>query len=617
MIWRWFLKPTLFALLLPALCFSQSQDSLQFRFYHGVDEFSVGSLFFADQKKNAISAQMKGSSSANYRRPMGSQGELKTSGDVDARIGRILRPSLELQGIVSGDFYRLERFDGPTPILYVQESPVQNWNLESITPPPPVPQQLIERGLLGAACTFTPDSLLKLSTELGHQWERRSGFDDRGVSASFSAELSGFEFKGYRNDAGLFLEQEELGARMNRDLRFGYGLDKEFSSNSSDQLEIYYRQKRHDYHIWGGSSIGTRTDTEQKINNRLRYDPYSDFRFYVDTELAGSSHEDRTGSGSILREEVRTANALTLQRIHPRLSGQTSLQFDWGVHEDATGLKRERGTSLEGGISWTPGSGDTLSFQSVVRKRQYDTSDTSNYDDRDRLRYELDLNYSHQFSPYMSASSLAEVTLEHLVYIYAQKSDQNYWNRIFRLRPVVSFKPHQHWRNISHFELVANMTDYDYELNPVFIKSTIYRRYSAGNQLQWFFDRGWIININYALDLEDGGRLVWEEWMQQISEEYRTHTASLILSRETQVGVRYAAGMNLYERKGWEYTSTSGGGTMKLPFLYLSRWGPMLQITYPSSSALKIEANGDLSWVHEWNREDYTLVNLDVRITLK
>jgi hypothetical protein len=251
----------------------------------------------------------------------------------------------------------------------------------------------------------------------------------------------------------------------------------------------------------------------------------------------------------------------------------------------------------------------------AVRKRQYDTSDTANYDDRDRLRYEFDLLYCHQFSPRFRVQSRAQASLEHLVYIFAQKSDQNHWSRVFRLEPEISFEPHPDWHNAASFELVANSTDYDFELDPALIKSTIYRRYTAADSLVWAIERGWLMAIEYALDLEDNGRFVWDDWIQQISEEYRTQRASAIIARQTYTGIRFEAGLSVYERKGWEYSMDPAGQSIKSPFLYISRWGPIVRLTYPSASGINIYADGDLSWVHEWGKEDYAIINLDLRIT--
>jgi hypothetical protein len=205
--------------------------------------------------------------------------------------------------------------------------------------------------------------------------------------------------------------------------------------------------------------------------------------------------------------------------------------------------------------------------------------------------------------------------MEHLVYIFAQKSDQNHWSRIFRLEPEISFEPHSNWHNAAKFELVAISTDYDFELDPALIKSTIYRRYTAADSLVWNMQRGWLLSVKYALDLEDNGRFVWEDWIQQISEEYRTHRASALIIRQTHTGIRFETGVSLYRRKGWDYTLDPLRGSVKSPSLYISRWGPIVRLSYPSRSGINIYANGDLSWVHEWGRDDYAIINLDLRIT--
>ncbi|MBU1881911.1 hypothetical protein KKA08_07725, partial [bacterium] len=399
-----------------------------------------------------------------------------------------------------------------------------------------------------------------------------------------------------------------------RELRFGYGLSKQFNKLSSDHLAIQYRQKRFDYHIWGMPEIGTRLDTDQSLQNQLRYNLSNRIGFILDNELVGSTSEDRSPSGNNVRDNIRTANALTFTGQKETLSGWARFKFDWGTQEDITGLKHEKGSSLEGNVSWLPGEKDSLAFFAAVRKRQYDTSDTSNYDDRDRIRYEVDFSYQKIFSPSFRAIFKAETALEHLVYIFAEKSDQNHWNRIFKLSPEVSFEPFDDWHNRSVFKLVANSTDYDFDLDPANIKSTIYRRYSATDSLNWEFQRGWGISWEYTLTLEDGGRFIWDDWVQQISEEYRTHQAAMMLMRRSPSGVRIDLGASVYDRKGWEYDIDPLGESVKTPFFYLSRWGPFLQVFYPSDSGVQVVANSDLSWVHEWNQEDYVIINLDLRV---
>jgi hypothetical protein len=74
-------------------------------------------------------------------------------------------------------------------------------------------------------------------------------------------------------------------------------------------------------------------------------------------------------------------------------------------------------------------------------------------------------------------------------------------------------------------------------------------------------------------------------------------------------------GVSFYERKGWEYEVSLAETMTKVPSFYLTRWGPLLKLTYPAGKKFSLEAAGDLSWVHEWGNQDYTLVNLDIRAT--
>ncbi len=599
----------------PATCSAGEADSLQLRLFHGLDELGASEAFFFAAESGDYRSSWSSSASTLYRRPQGTFGELKYTGWFKACIARSLRGNFEIRTVFDADGYQLQRFTGPEPRIPSVLPPPLDFDLADLNPATVSPPQQINRSSLGLGAAFKPDTLLELTTLIGQQWEYREGYDDRGLTASLAADLTGLEYRGYRNDLDVFLEQEQLGNRTNQELRFSYGLDKRFSNVSSDRLEIYYRRKRYDYHLWGTSSIGTRVDLDQRLRNRLQYDMFDNLGFVIDTELWGSTREIRTPSSSSLREEINTANAVTLRGNRDRFGGYTRMKFDWGAQEDVTGLKKERGTSLEGALSWYPSDFDSLAFFSAVRKRQYDTSDTANYDDRDRLRYEVSVTYLRRFSPAFTALFRAETALEHLVYIYAEKSDQNHWNRIFKLKPEITFRPAADWHNTASFELVANTTSYDFELDPANIKSTIYRRYTAADSAAWSIARGWAMSVEYALDLEDGGRFLWDEWIQQISEEYRTQRGSLRFIRQTRSGIRLQAGISFYRRQGWEYTVDPSAGTVKSPFFHLSRWGPLLQLYYSSASGIRLTADGDLSWVHEWNREDYTIINLDLRVT--
>ncbi len=613
--------PGRFLIILCLLCLFISQlpaapgDSLQLRLYHGLDEIGAGSVFFLDSFQGKYWTKWNGDSEALFRRPSGSQGDFRTEAQLRGEIGRIIGARWSLESALQSNLYKFQQLKGPAALIGYQFPPPVSWRILSSAGQPSGPPQTINQSFFGMGGSYLPDSTMKFTALAGPRWDHREGYEDQGYSASLIGTMDNFVYNGFTNNLDLFAEHEDLGARLNREIKLQYYFNKDISTSSSDRMSFFYRRKRHDYHVWGSGVIGTRLDSDQSFSNQLRYKMNPSIGFLWDAQLVGSKHEDRSATALALRKEINLATALTLSHNSHRMSNWVRTRVDWGNQEDPTGLKREHGISLENGSTWRPTLRDSLDFSLAVRKRQYDTSDTANCDDRDRLRYEFDLSHSHCFNPFFRISGRAQVTLEHLVYIFSEKSDQNNWNRIFKLMPEVYFEPGGGWHNLTHFELVANTTDYDFELDPAAIKSTIYRRYSAGDSLSCTVQRGWDISLEYTLDMEDGGRLLWDEWVQQISEEYRSHRGILTLSRQAQKGARVDIGFSLYERRGWQYSLEPNLGTVKAPFLYLFRWGPQWQLTYPSANRLTVQAGGDLSWVHEWGREDYSIVNLDMRVT--
>jgi hypothetical protein len=592
-------------------------DSVQIYLYHGLDEMGAGSSFSGHWTLGLNWARLNGQALNLYRRPPSTQGDLKSSLDFRAQLGRSIFSNLDLEGIFEGDFYHFRQYDGPLPLQPEPLNPAGDWMTTNPAVPVSGPPQRISSPLLALGAIYRPVIPVSLTATVGRRWDQREGFDDHGYSGSVLGELDGWSVGKYRNDLEVYGQQEALGNRLNRELKVQYGLNTEFTSSTSDKLEIYYRQKRHDYHVWGTDLIGTRLDTDHRLSNQINYQASEKFRFLLDTQFGGSRHEDQSVGANTLREEVTTAAGLTLLTELERMTSSSRLKLDWGAQEDATGLKRERGVSLEEDLLWRLAQSDSLDFAAAVRKRQYDTSDTANYDDRDRLRYEFQVYHSHLFSRYFRLASRAQVILEHLVYIFGQKSDQNNWNRIFRIGPEVYFSPAVGWGNLAKFELAANYNDYDFELDLASIKSTVYRRYTASDSLGWTWQRGWDLIFNYSLDLEDGGRLKWADWVEQIAEEYRTHKASVKVNRQTPSGILFQTGFSIYQRKGWQYELGSSGQTERTPFLLIDRWGPMLRVLYPSKSGVEVDITGDFSRVHQWLIEDYSIVNLDVRITYR
>lgn len=112
--------------------------------------------------------------------------------------------------------------------------------------------------------------------------------------------------------------------------------------------------------------------------------------------------------------------------------------------------------------AWMLPSGDSVRGEYSTSLLRYDTPSSLNNDDRDELALNANAAYTHIFSHVLSGTVLAEMRFAHLVFIKAQRSAQNNWNRLIRFAPsfhlrsgVVEMHP--------QFEVLANYTSFDFE----------------------------------------------------------------------------------------------------------------------------------------------------------
>ena len=123
-------------------------------------------------------------------------------------------------------------------------------------------------------------------------------------------------------------------------------------------------------------------------------------------------------------------------------------------------------------------SSDFVSFESSAGILRYDTPDSTNTDDRDELLITFAGRESHRWNEYLEVNVVAEVTLNHIVYLFADRSANNNWNRIFRLAPELVYTPSSTLQSVNTFEVLANYTVFDFETLIPTVESYSYRQFA-------------------------------------------------------------------------------------------------------------------------------------------
>jgi hypothetical protein len=167
--------------------------------------------------------------------------------------------------------------------------------------------------------------------------------------------------------------------------------------------------------------------------------------FASSSHAAGLTFDSREETNSIRERFSITDNDLQTLRAAERQRDNVSLR-----------------TTLWWQTAWNLFTDDTLRVDYSTSLLRYDTPSNLNNDDRDELATNVSAAYTHVFSHILSGTILADVRLAHLVFIKAQRSAQNNWNRVFRLVP--SFRIASGGLQMQpQFEVLANYTSFDFE----------------------------------------------------------------------------------------------------------------------------------------------------------
>ena len=209
------------------------------------------------------------------------------------------------------------------------------------------------------------------------------------------------------------------------------------------------------------------------------------------------------------------------------------------------------------------------------------------FDDRDELRINSRVLYSHMFNELFALDLLASVNLYHMVYIFGERSADNNWNRIFRLKPSLRWKPSASLVVHQSFEVLSNYVDYDFENKSPSTRSFVFRKFALEDSLQWKLLPHTFLSLDYKLQLEENGQLSWSDWTEKILVTRRKQWLHFYLKYKKLGYINIAPGFSVHKREEWRHKVNPAGGTLKdKSDTYLSI-GPIMRVTYRPTNTLQ------------------------------
>jgi len=502
----------------------------------------------------------------------------------------------------------------------------------------------LHTGLVGVS--IRPLPYISVTPLVGFRVDRQQDQTDQGWNYKLSSQLDSVDIDGYETLASLRLNVSNLSPRYFRSNGAQLFFAKDFLEGSFDSLRFQWSNNRWDFYIPADSvmqkefgvkeNIRSRVDEIYNVSNTLHYAVGKELSAVVQTLV-----ETRTISNAFryksLLEPTMIPYDVTVQE--QRLEGGIDLNYrdinnifaSVGIHtserderhilqkidgvdpdiqqsasEQETQLDNiQHRTSLRGIFSMPVSSNDFVSFESSAGILRYDAPDSTNTDDRDELLITLSGRESHRWNEYFNISVTVEATLNHIVYLLAERSANNNWNRIFRLAPELTYTPSPAMRMVNTFEVLANYTVFDYETLIPTVESYSYRQFAFLDSTSYDMSSNMGLDFLLHVRLYERGELQWKAFTERPQQYFQEVTFSPAVRYTIQERLVCAAGFRSFVQNRYLYN----GAARVTDGNYFS-YGPTTSIVFMAPSGWRLEIQGWKEFQKETNQPTRDVSNI-------
>ncbi|MCK9409828.1 MAG: hypothetical protein M0R68_11925 [Bacteroidetes bacterium] len=501
-----------------------------------------------------------------------------------------------------------------------------------------------------AGIIVQPSKYFSFTPMAGVRYDQEQLYKDDGWNLRLYTRGDSLDAGDYRTAFSGQLNESDLGRRRFKSNAANVKIETEFSEGSTDSIRIRWTLNRNDFYIPADSNVlnefGTssnirlRTEQQWGVQNTLAYQIGSGLVTMFDVEI-----ESRSIANAYMLKPLSVLSSIpfntAVQEFHIEggwileYGGSTtlaSLGFFMGERNEKHLLERISGideqfqnirsrqesrlnnvanrNSLRTALATALSPSDEMFFSGSVGILKYDTPDTINTDDRDELLVNLSLRESHRFSNNFTASLTAEATIAHLVYISREKSANNNWNRIYRLKPEIIYQPTVHFKMFNAFEVQANYTVFDFESIVPSVKSYSYRQVAFLDSTSYDMTKRVGFDVMAYVRVYERGELRWEEFSERPLQRIEEVTFSPQVRYSPSEQWAFAAGFRSFAQKRFKYANT----IRQYESTFISA-GPTTAITMKLSPLSLIEIRGWKEFQRQSGRkiQEYSNMTMNVR----
>jgi hypothetical protein len=394
-----------------------------------------------------------------------------------------------------------------------------------------------------------------ISPNIGMKSDNQTGQRDNGLSYRLMSQIGELDLSGYRTNFYGRFSEDRITPRKGESHAAVLSVAKTFVEGTKNEFRVQFIRNRRDFYFAADSLVanefGVSNNIEQRIEEILDVTNGLDyaagerlfFTFAANLRQRGISKNINYKASAIATSdafdtdisEFKLNVSAEARYRSETLKGVFHIGYEErneeheakpfaGVDRSFLELRQnsERRKNNSAHRTFLMGNGEialtsqnllTVSgFASLLR---YDTPSAENTDDRDELLITLGLSDRQSLGPRLDFSLSADVVLNHVVYIFSDRSANNNWNRVFRLSPRIDYRPSSSMTTTNGFEVLANYTVYDFEQQVFSVRSFSFRQFSIIDSTIYKLSRRVALDFSARVKLYERGQLRWREFRER------------------------------------------------------------------------------------------------------
>jgi len=374
----------------------------------------------------------------------------------------------------------------------------------------------------------TPDIGFKLNA--GMKRENQIGETASGFSGEFKSDIPYLNIENYIARSNVYLSYDALDKKKNYQNELFTELYKKFADGSSNTGIVRYYSLRRDFFVTATPSIsqqnGILNNVESRIENAVQLE---DNFNYMLSQIGGIKLGGLYLTKTINREFKYDANPqnVLIENVYDTKIFENKLEFYSGIHfrfynlglntelsyaersenhdvtnpalytqSQLTELEKveknknnnSKKTYLNYEFFYDVSKVHSLEFRGYASILHYDTDSKLNFDDRDEQLQIYSLSHLYNNRNDFSLKTTFDLNVSKLQYIFAERSANNYTNRIYKLTSESEYRILPNLITKNSFQVLANYTVYDFEDIISQIKSFSYRQLNLKDSTIYFLN---------------------------------------------------------------------------------------------------------------------------------